>query len=328
MGIKDIRFGIIGAGSIAHTFSKALKGLGGNLYAISSRNIKKASAFKETYGFKNAYGSYEDMVKDPHVDIVYVATPHALHKTHMMLALSHGKHVICEKPFTLNAVQAQHVFSYAKSKNLFVMEAMWTKFLPVIKEVQDIVSNGDIGTIEKVTSAFCFKIDQDHKKDRLFNMDMGAGALLDIGIYNVTFSYLFLGMPKKISSKVLMHQNGMDLEDDVFFEYENQSASFFISLKDSKPADAMIYGTKGMIKVFDFFRTEKAEVYDLNGHLVKQIEHPHKFNGFEYQIEDVVSCLMNQKIESDVMSYHETLNILKIMDHLRKNWNLVYPTER
>ena len=323
-----VKFGIIGAGDIANVFAEALNAMGGEAYAVASRDYHKATEFKQRHGFTKAYGSYEAMLEDPEVDCVYIATPHALHETHMMLALSYDKHVLCEKPFTLNEAQAQSVFRMAKEKKRFVMEAMWTRFLPVIKALQQLINSGVIGDVTKITCDFCFDLLQGKApKSRLLDLELGAGALLDIGIYNITFATLFLGLPQRVESRVVLHAHGMDETDDITFYYPNAVAHLYASISEYKPTDGFIYGTKGRIKVFDFFRTEKAEVYDLSGNLIQTIAHPHMRNGFEYEILEVIECINHGKLESDVMSHQESRNILKLMDALRADWNLTYPNE-
>jgi dihydrodiol dehydrogenase / D-xylose 1-dehydrogenase (NADP) len=322
-----IKFGIIGAGYIANIFAQALNGIGIEGYAIASRDIQKAIHFRDTYGFALAYGSYEAMLEDPLVDCVYVATPHALHYEHMMLALAYGKHVLCEKSFTLNTDQAEKVFAYAKEKNLFVMEAMWTRFLPTIQKTIEIVQDGVIGDIVKLTSDFCFTLDNHNKDSRMFDLDMGAGALLDTGVYNINFAYLFLGIPEQITSNVVLHENGMDLADDIIFHYSNAKAHLYNSFAETKPEDGWIYGTKGKIRVPHFYRAEMAEIYDIDGYLVDAVLYKHKVNGFEYQIMEVINCIVNGKLESEIMSHEETLKIMRLMDQLRADWQLKYPTE-
>lgn len=322
-----IKFGIIGAGNIANTFADALNGIGGEAYAIASRSLEKATDFKNRHGFEVAYGTYEAMLADPMVDCVYIATPHALHYEHMMLALEYDKHVLCEKPFTINTAQAKRVFAFAKQKQRFVMEAMWTRFLPAMQETIALVRSGIIGEINTLTCDFCFDLGEKNLKNRMFNMDMGAGALLDIGVYNINFAYLFLGLPEQITSNVVLHPNGMDQTDDITFHYKKAKAHLYISLVETKPQDGYIHGTNGMIKVHDFFRTQQVDIYNKKGEITQTIEHPHRINGFEYEIIEVINQITNGKLESDIMSHDETLKILKLMDQLRSDWQLKYPGE-
>ncbi|MBN2267868.1 MAG: Gfo/Idh/MocA family oxidoreductase [Acholeplasmataceae bacterium] len=314
-----IKFGVMGAGNIATKFSKALLGIGGNLYAIASRDLNKSEAFKKTYGFEKAYGSYEDMLKDSSVECVYIATPHGLHFEHMMLALKYHKHILCEKAFTLNEEQAKIVFDEANNKNLFVMEALWTRYLPTIIEVKQLISNGVIGDITKIEANFCFKATRDDES-RLFAPHLGGGALLDVGIYPLTFANLFLGTPHRIESNVDLYHTGVDLSNEITLYYDQAIAHLKSSLGYNLPIEGFIYGTKGYIQIPMFIGAERASIYDNHHHLIKEIENKHIVNGMEYEILEVINCLENDRKESSLMTHLETLNILHQMDEIRKQW--------
>lgn len=324
-----INYGVIGAGNIANTFCKAVNNaeLGAKLYAIGSRSLKKAENYKEEYGFEKAYGSYQELYQDKDVDIIYVATPHGLHYEQMLEILDYNKHILCEKSFTLNENQAKEVFDKAKEKNCFVMEAVWTRFLPTIRKVQEFINEGRIGDIVKIEADFCFKAEKEDE-DRLFNPKLGGGALLDVGIYPITFANLFMGEPKKISSKVEKYHTGVDLTEEIHFTYPNGEAILHASLGENRPLKGLITGTKGTIDVKNFFYTEEAFVFDLNGTLINEIHIPHEVNGFEYEIKETVKCLNEGKLESDIMPHKETLSILRQMDQLRESWNFTYPQEK
>ncbi len=324
-----INFGVIGAGNIANTFCLAVNNSVANakLYAIASRSLEKAKEYQEKYGFTKAYDNYVDLFKDQNIDIIYVATPHGLHYEQMMEILDYNKHILCEKSFTLNAKQAEAVFNKAKEKNLFVMEAMWTRFLPVIRQLQKEVSNGVIGDVIKVQADFCFKASAS-EESRLFNIQLGGGALLDVGIYPITFANIFMGKPKSIFSTVEKYHTGVDITEEIIYIYEHGKACLKASLKEDEPMKAKIIGTKGYIDVNQFFFAEEATIYDLNNHIIMEINIPHQTNGFEYEIKEVIDCIENDQIESTIMSHNETLEILKQMDYLRTTWGLTYPQEK
>lgn len=322
-----IRFGVIGAGRIAHTFSTALQKMGGNLYAIASRDFEKAQSYQKQYGYTKAYGSYEMMLEDPLVDCVYIATPHGLHYTHMMLALDYGKHILCEKSFTLNAQQAQAVFKKAKLNNLFVMEAMWTKYLPVIMETKKWIDQKIIGDLQSMEVSFGF--DAEHRRgSRLFDPAMGGGALLDIGVYVITCAIDFLGIPKEMKSTVeLDPSHGFDLKEDIHFTYEQTSAHLKCSLLEKLENVARIQGSKGSVEIIDFWKAEHAIFYNLKHEIIHEIKIPHTINGFEYQIQGVISSIEDHRFESPVITHQSTLDVLKIMDQLRQSWGLTFPNE-
>lgn len=322
-----IRFGVIGAGKIAQTFSLAMQKTSGRLYAIASRDIEKAISYQHQYGYEKAYGSYVEMLQDPLVDCVYIATPHGLHAKHMMLALDHNKHILCEKSFTLNAKQASAIFDKAQAKHRFVMEAMWTKYLPVIIATKHLIDQGFIGAIKALDVSFGF--DAEHRRgSRLFDPSMGGGALLDIGVYVITCATYFLGFPKHIESTVeLDDSNGFDLAEDIHFHYDQSFAHLKCSLLQKLDNVARIQGTKGSIEIIDFWRAEHAIFYDLNHQIIHEIHIPHPMNGFEYQIEGVISCIESQQIESQVITHQSTLDVMTIMDQLRASWGLKFPDE-
>jgi predicted dehydrogenase len=321
-----LRFGVIGAGNIANTFSKAMKATSGKLYAIASRDIDKAKAYQDLYGYEVAYGSYEALCKDPLVDCIYIATPHGLHYEHMKLAISHGKHVLCEKSFTLNEKQAQEIFFLANEQNVFVMEAMWTRFLPTIKSVKTKISEGIIGKVEKIEVSFGFNVGE-RRKNRLFDPKMGGGALLDIGVYTITLAHLILGIPDSIKSKAEIVEHQYDVSHDILFTYEQATAHLSSSLKEDLPNEAIIYGSKGYIKIEKFWMAEKAFIYNNNHELLKSIYIPHLINGFEYEIQEVINKIHADEQESETMPWKTTTAIMHIMDDLRNSWNLKFPSE-
>jgi predicted dehydrogenase len=322
-----IRFGVIGAGRIARTFCNAVNGIKGNLYAIASRDLTRAAEYMETYGFEEAYDSYDLMMKDPKVDCVYIATPHGLHYEHMMLALTHHKHIICEKPFTLNEKEALEVLELAKKNKCFVMEAMWTRFLPTIREVQTLVNEGIIGDIEKIEVAFGFDVGP-RRVGRLFDPLMGGGALLDIGVYSLTFAHLFLGSPLSFETTANLSYNSFDLSNESIFYYEKAKAYISSRLDQELDNTGYLYGSKGYIKVDHFWQTEKAFIYNLEHQLIKEISYPHQINGFEYEIKAAIHSMENKQLECPLMPHHNTLEIMRQMDLLRKEWNLQFPTEK
>ncbi len=321
-----IRFGVIGAGRIAKTFSEAIKGTKESLYAVASRDINKALQYQKDYGYEKVYGSYEALLADLNVDCVYIATPHGLHYEHMMLALTYKKNILCEKSFTLNAKQAETVLNKAKENNLFVMEAMWTRFLPTIREVKKLVDSGIIGKITKIEADFGFAVDK-HRKDRIVDPKMGGGALLDLGVYPVNFANLFLGSPDRYETKAVMDSRGFDFSETYTFFYSDSQAYLKSSLAEQLDTTAYIYGTEGYIKIPDFWKAEHALIYNQNHQLIQEINHPHLINGFEYEINEVARCLNENLKESPMMPHSSTLEVMKQMDALRKTWGLKFPTE-
>lgn len=321
-----VRFGILGAGRIAHSFCAAAKGIGETVSAVASRDEQKAKDFQAKWNLPRAYGSYEAFLSDPTVDCVYVATPHGLHYEHMLQILDAGKHILCEKAFTLNRKQAAEIFAKAKEKGLFVMEAMWTRFLPTIQDVLKIVQNGEIGEIIQIDAAFCFEASKD-PEGRHLNLALGGGALLDVGIYPITMANLVLGSPTSIESEVRLHSSGVDISETITYLYPEAEVFLKAGFDEDLPRDAFLYGTTGYIQIPHFNGAERAIVFDRNHKIVKVIEHKHLVNGLEYEIFETVRCIKKKALESQIMSHETTLEILAQMDQLRRDWNLSYPQE-
>jgi dihydrodiol dehydrogenase / D-xylose 1-dehydrogenase (NADP) len=326
MNQRKIRFGILGAGKIAEGLVRAMSVTDGEVYAIASRSLEKAEAFKQRYQLEQAYGSYEALVNDPKVDCVYIATPHSLHAEQMVLALNANKAVLCEKAFTLNASQAKAIAKLAHAKRRFVMEAMWTRFLPTIQALQKQVQSGVIGDVIKVDATLAFGHSYD-PESRLYHPALGGGALLDLGVYTVTLANLFMGRPNDYLVRFNMDAYGVDQEESLVALYPDRGAFLFSSFKETRTNDAFVIGTKGWIKIEGFHRTEKAYIYRHDGTLIQEIHHPHQENGLEYEIQEVIQCLRQGKLESDVMPLKETISIMEQLDAIRKKMNLIYPQE-
>lgn len=322
-----IRFGVIGAGNISKTFSEAIKATSASLEAIASRDIEKAKIYQKQYGYKKAYGSYQELYMDPDVDCIYIATPHGLHFEQMMEILDYSKAILCEKAFTLNARQAELVFNKAKTKNVFVMEAMWMRFLPNIKHLKKIIDDGLIGSITKLEVDFCFKasVDQHH---RLVRPELGGGALLDVGIYPINLANLLLGKPTSLTSNVEFYSSGVDMSSTITYNYSGVKAILKSSFVHEQKREARIYGEKGYLIVPDFWASEKTYHYNLNHDLIDTYSFNHRINGFEYEIEEVIRRINEKNLESSTMSHKDTLEILRQMDAIRASWKLIYPQEK
>lgn len=321
-----VKFGILGAGAIAGTFCDAVNGIQEHLHAVASRDLEKAEAFAKTHAIPKAYGSYEELLDDPEVTCVYVATPHAFHYEQMKMCIEKNKHILCEKAFTLNAAQAKEIFELADAKNLFVMEAMWTRFLPTILEVKKLVDEDVIGDIFQIDANFGFRADK-KPKDRLFDPILGGGALLDIGIYPITLANLFLGIPDSFESNVTFHPSGVDLCEKIRYFYPEAEAVLTASFKEDLGTEATIYGTKGYVTFPGFHSAQVATVYNNNHKVVKMIEHKHLVNGMEYEVFETVKCIKKRCTESSIMSHETTLQMMRQMDEIRHSWNFRYPQE-
>ncbi|MDF2908287.1 MAG: oxidoreductase domain protein [Herbinix sp.] len=330
LAMRTVKWGIIGAGQIAIKFATALNSLDHTeLTAIASRDLNKAENFATRFHIRKAYGSYEEIIRDPEIDVIYIGTPHTEHKAHAKLCMEAGKAVLCEKPFTLNYSEAKELVDLAKSCNVFLMEAMWTKFLPATRIVKQWINNKLIGEIKYINISFGFRTEYD-PGSRLYNPSLGGGALLDVGVYPISYViHLMERLPDMISSNAHLGQSKVDELNVITFQYnEGMLASISSAISAVTGNDAVIIGERGRIVIPNFWTAESAEVYDANGKLMDSFFHPFTSNGYVYEAEEVNRCIVEGKKQSDIIPLSDTLAIMKILDEIRANWGLVYPSER
>ena len=327
--MKQIKWGIMGAGRMSGWFTEALSILpDANLYAVGSRNLAKAQHFAETYGFQKMYGSYEELVRDPEIDIIYIGTPVRYHYDSLMLALHAGKHVLCEKALTVNASQAKEAYALAREKHVFLMEAMWMKCQPAYRKMLEWIRGGLIGDIQSVEARFFTKAGNGH---RLFQHEIAGGALLDLGIYPLTAACDILGYsPDKIVSHAAIGKEHVDYSNSTLLSYKDGSyASVNSGLALSKMVSLFIIGTKGRIcidKEF-FFQAEHIEAYGYNDTLLGSFDGKFMKNGYEFEAIEVMDCLRRGKTGSNLVPVSESIALLELMDQLRAQWGLKYDFE-
>ncbi|MEE4178682.1 MAG: Gfo/Idh/MocA family oxidoreductase [Bacteroides sp.] len=320
-----VRWGIIGPGNIARKFAEDLMLVeGAVLQGVASRDAGKARQFAETFGAVSSYGSYEALVKDPEVDIVYVATPHVFHYPHAMLCLQYGKAVLCEKPFGMNAREVEGMLAEAKARDLFIMEAFWTRFIPGIIRMQEIIQSGAIGEIEYIRSDFGFLGDPDPQK-RVYNKSLGGGSMMDIGIYPVYLALLLLGVPDKIQAIARLAHTGVDSLCAMLFDYAGGPKAILEStVLATTPTEALIVGSKGSLTLHkSFHHTEKISL-NLNGQAPEIIEEKYTGNGYFHEIVEVMECLRQVRKESPKMSHAMSLDLIRTLDRVRKEIGLLY----
>jgi len=328
--LKKIRFGILGCGRIADEFvSDLVYAKGCECVAVGSRGLKKGKAFADKFGISRAYGSYDQLVSDGDVDVVYVATPHPFHMENTLASVKAGKGVLCEKPVAVNAGQFRKMRSAAEKKGVFLMEAMWTRFFPAIKQIRKWLDEGKIGEVLEVKAEFGvhFKVDAKH---RIHNRSLGGGGLLDLGIYPVSFASLVFGaQPSRIESVVHKERNGVDDQADMLFQYSGgASACLSCSTRFAMKQEAIVYGSKGMIIIEkDFFHPSQV-VLQMEGKGAKVYEFGYEGNGLHFEAEHVGQCVSKGATESVLMSLDESMDIMKTMDRIRKGWKLKYPCEK
>lgn len=325
---KIINWGILGCGRIAYMFAEGLNTLhNAKLEAVASKTQNKAESFGKRFGVKNIYNNYEELVENPAVNIIYIATTHNFHYENVILCLNHEKPVLCEKPFTLNAVQAENIIKIAQNKKIFLMEAMWTRFLPCIVKLNELLDMNVLGEIQHFKADFGIKKKLD-PKERFFNIELGGGALLDLGVYPISLArMIYKQSPSRIMSSAYIGETGVDEKSCYLFEYENgQTAMLSSSNRLIMPHNASIFGTKGYIEIPNFYHPSKM-ILKLEDKQTKTIKIPYKSTGYNYEAKEVINCLNNGKIESKIMPLDETLEIMKTMDLLRSQWDFKYPRE-
>lgn len=327
--MKDkVTWGIIAPGVIANALAVALKTIPeAELLAVASRSNERAKSFAEKYNISRCYDDYKKLAEDEDIDVVYIANPHSHHKEAVLMCLEKGKAVLCEKPIGINKTEMLEMAECAKRNNTFLMEAMWTRFLPVIKYISEYIEKGFLGDIVLTQVNFGFKSDG-NASGRLLNPELAGGALLDIGVYALTLAdIVYNKMPLGFKSIVNKADTGVDEESEIILNYsENKRANISLSCKNYIPNDAIIVGTKGVIKMPRFFMCTAATI-ELHGEVPKEINIPFLCNGYEYEIMEVISSIKAGKIESSTMTHDKSLRILNIMDSIRKDWGLVYPME-
>lgn len=327
--MDQIKWGILATGEVAKNFTQALAMCpDAKIAAVASRTRGQAEKFGHRWNIPVCHGSYEALAEDPGVDIVYIATPHNLHTENIEMCLSAGKHVLCEKAFTLNARQAEGCIALAREKRLFLMEAMWTRFFPAAAQIRDWLSEGVLGQIRLVQADFCINLpfDPDH---RLYDLERAGGALLDLGIYPLSFASMVLGPAQQVHGRARIGQSGVDELDTITLCYDHGAfASLNCGMRGYKPREAFIIGSEGYVKVHNIFFRPDRLTFHLLGQDPKDFHFPIEGNGYQYEIQEVHRCLQSGQTESRLMPLDESLALMKQMDGLRSAWNLVYPDER
>lgn len=324
--MKKIRWGIAGPGVIANKFAKAVLNIDScELVAVASRSLERGADFAKKYGIENVFGSYEEMAASSLVDAVYIATPHPFHKSCAEIFLNAGKHVLCEKPICVNAYQANRLYECAKKNKVFLMEAMWTRFLPAVKELEKVIRDGIIGDILEISADFCYRITE-ADDPKMFEGKMAGGSLLDVGVYGLHFISLFLGnAPESIKTQSEV-RGGVDMHTGVLLKFKNGEIAHVSSAIDvEKPASAYIYGTDGYVFIPDFYGAKEFFIFKGNEKL--RVSKPSLGDGFEEEILEASLCIASGKTESDRLPLSETIAILRQMDTIRAEIGLKYPLE-
>lgn len=326
--MNTTRWGIIGTGKIATLFAQALHDTPGAVLAgVASRSIDSADAFAHAHGVAKAYGSYQALVDADDIDLVYIATPHTEHAANAMLALNAGKGVLCEKPFTMHRAEAEQVVALAHAKKLFLMEAMWTRFMPALAEVQRIVASGEIGTARQVTADFGFTANAG-PEHRLFNRALGGGALLDLGIYPLSIAAALLGPVTEVKAQAEIGPTGVDLNTAFTLRHADGGMSACAcSVTAHTPVELTVSGPLGFIRMNTRFHQAQSITVTRADGVARTIATPVLGNGYVHEIIEAQRCWHAGLIESPLMTHAETLALMGVMDAIRAQIGLRYDAD-
>ena len=321
-----MNIGILGAGGIARTMAATVAETNDTkVLAIGSRTLEKAQEFAAEFDIPTSYGSYEELAADDRLDLIYIATPHSRHFEDCMICIQNGRNVLCEKAFTANKKQAEELFKTAKEKNVFICEAIWTRFIPMRKTLDDILKSGIIGEITSLTANLGYPISH---LDRLVKPELAGGALLDLGVYTLNFAVMAFGKDiADIKSVCTKNEYGVDMHNSIILTYsDGKTALLHSNCQCALDRKGIIYGTKGRIEFHNINNCEGIDVI-LNNGIQKHYPTPPQISGYEYEVIASLKAISEGKKQCDEMTHEETLFIMEIMDKLRSDWGIIYPFE-
>lgn len=322
-----MRVGILGAGNIAKKMAQTLHGMEGvSLYAVASRSMEKARQFARAEHAEKAYGSYEEMLQDRQVELVYVATPHSHHLEHGKLCIRHGKPVLMEKAFTANAAQAKELLDCARDRKVFITEAIWTRYMPSRNQIDQIIASGQLGEICSLTANLGYALTD---KKRLTDPALAGGALLDVGIYPLNFASMVLGNDvEKIVSSCVKYDTGVDAQASIILSYAGgRTATIHTGMLAATEQYGIVYGTKGYLIAYNINNIDRIEIFTPDRVLKERIEVPAQITGYEYEVAACKKALEEGRLECPEMPHSETVTMMEWMDALREDWGIRYPFE-
>lgn len=325
--MEKMKLAILGAGAIAKTMARTVNALDDvELYAVASRDTVKAQTFADEFGAEKAYGSYESMLDDKSIDLVYVATPHSHHFEHVMLCLEAGKNVLCEKAFSINCAQAEQMIKLAKSKGLLLAEAIWVRYLPMAEIIRDTIAAGIIGSVTSLTANLGYPIAH---IERITNPVLAGGALLDLGVYTLNFAAIAMGSEDAvISSDAVLSDKGVDMQNSITLKYSDGRMALLHStvlcLTDLR---CIVYGSRGRLEIDNINNYERIHIFGEDNKEIRVIERPEQITGYEYEVLSCKKAIENGLVECPEMPHSETLRIMSQMDEIRSIWGMKYPGE-
>jgi predicted dehydrogenase len=323
---KKYKWGILAPGKMSAKFTKGLQLLeNAELFAVGSRDITRAKKFAKEYGFKKYYGSYEELAKDPELEIIYIASPHSFHHEHTLLCLKNNKNVICEKAFALNCREVEEMISEAEKRNLFLMEALWPPFQPFYKKASEILTSGILGKIVHLNGYFSFIAPYD-PNERKFNLALGGSSLLDIGIYPVIDALTFLGVPAEIKASAVFGKTGSEESVSIIFSYPGgEMATLYSSFRTDTGIGCKILCEKGNLTVSRGRDMNQRTILELHGKEKQEFKFLPEAMGYHWEAEEVMRCLDKGRIESPVVPHSFSKELIKTLDRIREATGIVFP---
>ena len=327
-----MKFAILAAGGIARKMAEAVTGIekAGTVriqkYAVASRDLSRAEEFAKEWGFEKAYGSYEELAADPEVELVYVASPHSHHYEHAKLCLEHGKHVLVEKAFTVNAAQAEDLMKLAREKQVLLTEAIWTRYMPSRKMIGDLLESGIIGKVSSMTANLGYPL---MDVPRLVQPELAGGALLDLGVYSITMALmLFHEEITDVVSAAVFSPEGVDWMNSITFIFaDGKMAVLNSNMTARTDCRAIVNGDEGYMEITEINNPEEIRVFDRDGKLRECFQVPEQINGYEYEVLACIRAIGEGKMECEEMPHSETLRVMRLMDQIRGQWGFRLPCE-
>ena len=319
-----LKMAIMGAGAIANKMAATITKMNDvEAYAIAARDKDRAEKFAEKYGFTKFYGSYEEMLKDPEVELVYIATPHSHHYKCAKMCLEAGKHVLCEKAFTVNAEQAEEILRLAEEKKLLLTEAIWTRYMPSRNMINKLIEDGVIGEVTSLTANLGYELSQ---IKRIWDPKLAGGALLDVGVYLVNFASMIFGENLERVQSEAVFKDGVDMIDNINMTFAGgKTAAMQCNVHAVQNRQGTIFGTRGYIEITNINNPEEIRVFDENYKKVTSIIPPEQISGYEYEVEACRKAIEEGRLECPEMPHKETIRVMKIMDEMRASWGYEIP---
>lgn len=325
--MQPVKMSILGTGAIAEKMAATISEMHEiELYAVASRSLDKAEAFAQKHGFKKRFGSYEELAQDPTQSLVYIASPHSHHYEHAALCLNGGKHVLCEKPFTLNAGQAKELLLLAQKHNLLLAEAIWPRYNPLFSTLRRLLASGIIGQPKMVQSALGFPMSH---IERMYSPSLAGGACMDLAVYPITFACLVFGSEvESITSSCSWYPTGVDASNATNILFKNGGlASLQTSMVCNLGSTALVFGERGHLALDSVTNYSEISVYNHEGSLIETHPCHHAISGYEYEVQACVRALAQGQTECPEMPHSEIIRVMEILDEMRRQWGLVYPGE-